>query len=493
MTIDPTVLLITPRRGADPTPFQAARKALASAFLCALLSFAPAEASYLEDFYDAAGAQVASTPAGLYQSASLGLATGGSFSVRVPPKDLPLMQMKAPSLSAGCGGIDIFLGAVSIPSREEFVSFLRGIGTAMPGLAFQVALQALSPDLNEQVSAFRDLIRDYTEKFSDSCTAAQTIFDATGATDALAEAGYRARNALLSSGEASDAGEADQLVRTDGEKRIESVPERTDSNGNVVDAGEVNLTWSLLPGGTSGLETDLRQLMMTLVGTRIYRKVGSGSNATLEAVDLAPKDIALRLVTGPVSGGKRVFDVYRCDETKKCLTPVEDETSDLDLTARVYGLLSGYVRAIASRTETIPNEADLAALAGMTSLPILRIAELAAQPRFQHVGERMLQTYSELVAWEIVIAAVKNLTHEVETAVTGSAARGAAKRNDEHAARILARLAIIREGLAAEEGALLERLTAATNFAQSLEHIERSLYGQSAARMITTLSPDLPR
>ena len=363
----------------------------------------------------------------------------------------------------------------------------------MPGLAFQVALQALSPDLNEQVSAFRDLIRDYTEKFSDSCTAAQTIFDATGATDALSEAGYRAKNALLSSGEASDAGEADQLVRTDGEKRIESVPERTDSGGNVVDAGEVNLTWSLLPGGTSGLETDLRQLMMTLVGTRIYRKVGYGSNATLEAVDLAPKDIALRLVTGPVSGGKRVFDVYRCDETKKCLKPVEDETSDLDLTARVYGLLSGYVRAIASRTETIPNEADLAALAGMTSLPILRIAELAAHPRFQHVGERMLQTYSELVAWEIVIAAVKNLTHEVETAVTGSAARGAAKRNDEHAARILARLAIVREGLAEEEGALLERLTAATNFAASLEHIERSLYGQSAARMVSTLSPDLPR
>ena len=473
------------------------RAPLLTAILLMACPIGNASAGFLEDYYDAAGAMSSVTPAGVRESQSVRLATGGSFVVKTPRKDFTPFMLEAPSLKAGCGGIDIFLGAVSIPSREEFVSFLRGIGTAMPGLAFQVALQALSPDLNEQVSAFRDLIRDYTEKFSDSCTAAQTIFDATGATDALTEAGYRARNALLSSGEASDAGEADQLVRTDGEKRIESVPERTDSGGNVVDAGEVNLTWSLLPGGTSGLETDLRQLMMTLVGTRIYRKVGYGSNATLEAVDLAPKDIALRLVTGPVSGGKRVFDVYRCDETKKCLKPVEDETSDLDLTARVYGLLSGYVRAIASRTETIPNEADLAALAGMTSLPILRIAELAAHPRFQHVGERMLQTYSELVAWEIVIAAVKNLTHEVthevETAVTGSAARGAAKRNDEHAARILARLAIIREGLAEEEGALLERLTAATNFAQSLEHIERSLYGQSAARMISTLSPELPR
>lgn len=483
--------------GARFVPPGAVRRKLFPAIALALLLSPPglqdARASYLEDFYDAAGAQTAATPAGLYQSASLGLATGGSFSVRVPPKDLPLMQMKAPSLSAGCGGIDIFLGAVSIPSREEFVSFLRGIGTAMPGLAFQVALQALSPDLNEQVSAFRDLIRDYTEKFSDGCTAAQTIFDATGATEALTEAGYRAKNALMSSGEASDAGEADQLVRTDGEKRIESVPVRSDSGGNVVDAGEINLTWSLLPGGASGLETDLRQLMMTLVGTRIYRKTGVGSDATLEAVDLAPKDIALRLITGPVSGGKRVFVVYRCDETKKCLKPSETETSELDLTARVYGLLSGYVRAIASRTETIPNEDDLAALAGMTSLPILRIAELAAHPRFAHVGERMLQTYSELVAWEIVIAAVKNLATEVETAVTGSAARGAATRNEKHAARILARLSVVREGLAREEEELLSRLTAATNFAASLEHIERSLYGQSAVRVVSALSPDLPR
>lgn len=470
------------------------RKRIFAAILCTGIltaNTASVEASYLEDFYDQASAQVAATPAGLYQSASLGLATGGSFSLRVPPKDLPLLQLKAPSLQAGCGGIDLFLGAVSIPSREEFVSFLRAIGTAIPGLAFQLALQSLSPDLNEQVSAFRDLIRDYTEKFSDSCTAAETLFDATGAADALTEAGYRARNALLFSGEASDAGEADDLVRTHGEKRLSSVPERLDDAGNVVDSGEANLTWRLLPGGTSGLETDLRHLMLTLVGTRIYRKTGTGRDATLEAVDLPPKDIAMKLVTGASpETGKRVLPVYRCDETKKCLRPVEDETTELDLTARVYELLSGYVKAIAARQESIPNEDDLAALAGMTSLPILRIAELAAHPRFQHVGEQMLRTYSELVAWEIVLAAVKTLTDEVENAVSGAPARGAAKRNEEHARTVLRRIATLREALASEESAMLERVTAAGNFAASLEHIERSLYGASAVRMITTLHPE---
>lgn len=467
---------------------------LATSLLLAVLPWHSSEAGYLEDFYESASGQVASTPAGLYQSASLGLATGGSYSLRAPMQDLPLFQMKAPSLKAGCGGIDLFLGAISIPSREEFVSYLRSIGTAMPGLAFQLALQSLSPDLNEQVAAYRDLIRTYTKDFSDSCTAAQSIFDATGASGALTEAGYYATNHLLHTGEASDAGEADDLVRTNGAKRIASVPDRTDTNGNFVDGAEVNLTWSLLPGGSSGLERDLRELMMTMVGTRIYRKSGTGRDTVLSAVELPPQDLTVSFITGTDSSGlKRKFYAYRCDEVKKCLKPELVVIEDVDLTTRVEKLLEGYVRAIRNRTETVPSEDDLAAMAGMTSLPVLRIAELAAHPKFAQVGDSMVHTYSEIVAWEIVLRAVRHLTTEVERAVQASAGRGASARNDDHARTVLARLEVVRADVAAQEGAMLQRLTAAGNFAASLEHIERSLYGNAAVRMVAGFGNTLTR
>ena len=86
---------------------------------CLALS-SPARAGFLEDYYDSVGAQGAVTPAGVYQSQGLSVATGGSFVVKVPRKDFTPVAIEAPHLKAGCGGIDVFLGAFALPSREEF-------------------------------------------------------------------------------------------------------------------------------------------------------------------------------------------------------------------------------------------------------------------------------------------------------------------------------------------------------------------------------------
>ena len=101
----------------------------------------------MKDFYASAGSYQGNiTSAGIYQSNSMNTITGGGFVYRAPRKDFNAFYFTPPSLFAGCGGIDIFLGAFGIPSREEFVAFLRNIGTALPGLAFQLALQSLAPD-----------------------------------------------------------------------------------------------------------------------------------------------------------------------------------------------------------------------------------------------------------------------------------------------------------------------------------------------------------
>ena len=134
----------------------------------------PAQAGFIEDFYeDSAGlGQGNVTTAGIYQSSGLNVVTGGGFVYRAPRTEFTPFHFSPPKLSAGCGGIDLFMGAFSIPSKEEFLNYLRAIGSSLPGLAFQLALQTLSPDLSEQVTSFRDLIREYGARFQDSCTAA---------------------------------------------------------------------------------------------------------------------------------------------------------------------------------------------------------------------------------------------------------------------------------------------------------------------------------
>lgn len=205
--------------------------------LTTCLFSADASAGFMKDFYSAAGSYQGNvTPAGVYQSSGMNTVTGGGFVYRAPRKDFNAFYFTPPSLSAGCGGIDLFLGAFGIPSREEFVAFLRNIGTALPGLAFQLALQSLAPDLNEQVTSFRDMIRQYTNMFQDSCTSAQNLLKMSGAEQWIQKTGFDARNALRASGIVSDASEADAKTRTDGAAVLDYAPTHKDSGGNVVDA-----------------------------------------------------------------------------------------------------------------------------------------------------------------------------------------------------------------------------------------------------------------
>ena len=116
--------------------------------LLILITFAlSARAGFVADFLQKGGAMTNSTAAGVREAGAVHTVTGGGFVYKVPRNDFTAFAVTPPSLKAGCGGIDLFLGAFSIPSREEFVNFLKSVGTALPGLAFQLALQTMAPDL----------------------------------------------------------------------------------------------------------------------------------------------------------------------------------------------------------------------------------------------------------------------------------------------------------------------------------------------------------
>ena len=93
------------------------RTAVAVAFA---LWTATVQAGFVADFYDEAKTYGNVTEAGILQSGALNTVTGGGFVWRQPRREFTPFAVTPPSLKAGCGGIDVFLGAFSIPSREEF-------------------------------------------------------------------------------------------------------------------------------------------------------------------------------------------------------------------------------------------------------------------------------------------------------------------------------------------------------------------------------------
>ena len=441
-----------------------------------------AGAGFVKDYFDATQAMSNITEAGVREAGAVSTVTGGGFVYRTPRTDFVPFSVTPPSLKAGCGGIDLFLGAFSIPSREEFVSFLKSVGTALPGLAFQLALQTMAPDLNEQVGRYADLIRSYTNRYTDSCEAARALLDNTGATEHLTRVVEGAKNALRSDGSVADQSEADRRVRDNGEKAIAASPIRKDSGGNVVDAPEINLTWALLSGGKLGAadfdSVSLRETMMTLLGTTVFTQEGKGENAVLVAREIAGVDLLPVLFNE--TGKDTSLVKLTCDEAKRCLSPERKPMYDTDLVAELKEAADHYLTALKSRDASLVTDDEMLFLASVSSVPLLRILNLASVARYEGLAADIVNTYVEAAAYEALVGALEALTSDIRRVMGSSSATTLSAEHAKHVKALVLRISDVEESLALRRDKVVQAMNRAAAFVTQLEHIERSLKSNAA-------------
>ena len=441
-----------------------------------------AGAGFVKDYFDATQAMSNVTEAGVREAGAVSTVTGGGFVYRTPRTDFVPFSVTPPSLKAGCGGIDLFLGAFSIPSREEFVSFLKSVGTALPGLAFQLALQTMAPDLNEQVGRYADLIRSYTNRYTDSCEAARALLDNTGATEHLTRVVEGAKNALRSDWSVADQSEADRRVRDNGEKAIAASPIRKDSGGNVVDAPEINLTWALLSGGKLGAadfdSVSLRETMMTLLGTTVFTQEGKGENAVLVAREIAGVDLLPVLFNE--TGKDTSLVKLTCDEAKRCLSPERKPMYDTDLVAELKEAADHYLTALKSRDASLVTDDEMLFLASVSSVPLLRILNLASVARYEGLAADIVNTYVEAAAYEALVGALEALTSDIRRVMGSSSATTLSAEHAKHVKALVLRISDVEESLALRRDKVVQAMNRAAAFVTQLEHIERSLKSNAA-------------
>ncbi len=84
----------------------------------------PAQAHFIEDFYNSAATQGNVTVAGIHETAGLKVVTGGGYVYKAPRNDFTPFHFSPPKLSAGCGGIDLFMEAAMFIKPLEMTSLL---------------------------------------------------------------------------------------------------------------------------------------------------------------------------------------------------------------------------------------------------------------------------------------------------------------------------------------------------------------------------------
>ena len=131
----------------------------------------------LSDFYNAAGAAANVTPAGAISTQSVVGFSGGGATWRVPNKTLTPFQITPPHISAGCNGIDAYLGSYSMINKPQFVAALRNFGQQAVGYFFSLALRSVAPEIAVTLDVLNDLAQKANQFGKNSCEMSKWAVD----------------------------------------------------------------------------------------------------------------------------------------------------------------------------------------------------------------------------------------------------------------------------------------------------------------------------
>ena len=131
--------------------------------------------SELDSFFNNMGYSSNYTKGGVYEDQSGGYYTGGRLYARAPSRSIDVMNLQAPSLKTGCGGIDMFMGGMSHINAQDFVKAIKSIGNGAAGYGMSLALQTMTPQIYNTLQKMNDIAREVNNMNMTSCEAAANV------------------------------------------------------------------------------------------------------------------------------------------------------------------------------------------------------------------------------------------------------------------------------------------------------------------------------
>lgn len=179
--------------------------------------------------------------------------------------------------------------------------------------------------------------------------------------------------------------------------------------------------------------------------------------------------------------------VYKCDEKDKCLNPTRTTYSDVNLNNQIYKAMTNYRSSLVYRDVSRVTAEEMTMLATISSLPLLKLAELAASPRMINFSDGMLQTFAQVAAYEAILTAVGQLTEDAKSVVSSSSAKSANSQATEYAQTLVARCDVLRAELLSREKVMSSRVSQVSSLLSYISHLQRTIYGDSAIEALSTM------
>lgn len=388
------------------------------AVLFIFMSFFPVHGDMnrsLNQFFTQMGTASNITRAGAYQDQAAGFYTGGNVFARNQIVNTQLATIQLPDFKAGCGGIDLFMGAFSHISSERLMEAVRAIGSNMGTYAMMLALETISPVVKNNIQELIDMANMLNSANLNSCEAAATAVGSVWPRMQETQ-GHLCKSMGSSFGMFSDYSAARQGCGSGGQ-RDDVLSRQGEREGfKKVLGTEFNLAWMAIQENAFLIaDRILAEFFMSVSGTIVSLKDAGAEPGykIYTRMSLATKDSLLNAL---LYGGD--VEIYRCAdrEGNKCLRVEQRQINvspDTALVSRVREILEGITQKIYEDRPLDQREIDFL---GSTRLPIYKILNVSTAYRRGHAPIDIMD-YAELTAIDILFQFLTEIMDAVNESV----------------------------------------------------------------------------
>lgn len=411
------------------------------------------------------------TKPGAFRGQTFNTYTGGSLFLRSPNKVYQLAALELPSAKAGCGGIDVFGGSFSHISAAEFKNMLKNITAALPGIAFQLALEAVSPLLGGLTKWAEGLQTWVNNARINSCETAKALVSSS------AEAvGYSSQEACadLSTelGLESDRDSARRRCASDRPSVLASARSSNDPKIRNQAPFVGNLTWKALQHASPYLDDEERELIMSIVGTIIYYP----DEAARDPAPIAPTLTSMnQLLYGqaPATDGLVTQHLLRCNNYTDCdQVSMNTSYTHTPFTLKVEMLMRSIANKIAAR-DPIPNPSLEVGFVNQTTEPVYKMLSIGSTIPSSGLVDSLIMQYRDVIAADYAYVFLERNLRLGLAALEKDYNLQQSQR--EQAAHIRNRAETMLQQLAQEKSLLYQKAGSFHAVSSHLEQLERQL------------------
>ena len=383
------------------------------------------------------------------------------------------MSVQAPTVNAGCGGIDLHLGGFSFISKEQFVQTLRNIGSNALGYGFKIALQNICPTCDNVMTSLQNIADKANALNISSCQAAKGIVNAAANEVFNTQYDTKVMNWGLSDGIFSDATEAYRQVKNifnpaQRQAALEQVKQNNPDRKEDLPTG--NITWQALSKVAGLSEVDKRRFM-GLVGTIVFSEDGKvkpyypTNDKVIE--DLITKD------------GQVEIPYPSCqNDAIDCMSPNFNVTVSADSYKRiVLEKMQTMQDMIINRQDYGTRKAELLSFVNATDIPVYKIVALSASLGKNNgdASTLMMRKYSSLIAAKYAQAYIGTVANTVKKALRNKIAQDTNSEHTKVAKDMIESIDKLEASLATKIQLLYGSAQSSYNIAQEVKAIENTM------------------